>query len=62
MKKNSSNKKRVGQYDLQGNLINIYNSRKEAGEAVGCDPSSIGHCCSGRQKTAKGFQQKDIIE
>ncbi len=58
--KNIKNRKKVGQYDLQGNLINIYNSRKEASNAVGVDPSSIGKCCNGNQKTAGGFIWKSI--
>lgn len=60
MKKNTRGNKKVGQYDLQDNLIAIFNSRKEAAESVGCDPSTISHCCTGKTKTVKGFKQKDI--
>ena len=52
--------KQVGQYNLNGELIKIYNSRKDAALAVDCDPSSIGQCCNGRIKTVKGYIQKNI--
>lgn len=55
------NTKRVAQYDLQNNLIKIYNSRKEAAEATGADASSIGKCCKGNVKTVKGYIWKNYI-
>lgn len=54
------NQRKVGQYDLQGNLLNIFNSRKEAAQTIGIDASGIGKCCSGRQKTSGGYIWKDM--
>lgn len=50
------NKKKVGQYDLNGNLIKIYNSVMECTkDFVGCR-----HVLVGRHKTSKGFIFKYI--
>lgn len=54
-------KKKVAQYDSQGNLIAIYNSRKEAAQAVGSHSGSyITECCQGKRETYKGFVWKDV--
>lgn len=52
------NSKRVGQYDLEGNLIKIYFSRLEAGKETGLDPSTIGKCCN-NESTYGGFLWKN---
>lgn len=56
----SSRKKRksqiIYQFDLQGNLINQYNSITEAAQASHIDKSTICACCNGRQKTGGGYQ------
>ena len=54
-------KKKVAQYDLQGNLIAIYDSRKEAAKAVNSyDGGYITECCKGKRKTHKGFIWKNV--
>lgn len=60
-------KKRVGQYDLQGNLINMYESYREAARAVNGTPSAISRLCAGTVNlhTHKGFVWKivdDIVQ
>ena len=60
-------KKRVGQYDLQGNLINVYESYREAARAVNGTPSAISRLCAGTVNlhTHKGFVWKivdDIVQ
>ena len=47
--------KRVAQYDTDGNLIAIYESMKEAAEAVSGYQSNITFACNGQRKTAYGF-------
>ena len=53
---------KVGQYDLNNNLIHIWNSAAEAGRNTIADESAIRHCCKGKYKTAKGFIWKYIEE
>lgn len=60
-------KKRVGQYDLQGNLIAVYESYREAAKAVDGTPSAISRLCAGTVNlhTHKGFVWKivdDIVQ
>lgn len=53
-------KRKVAQYDLQGNLIAIYDSRLEAAKAVGAYSGNyITECCKGKRKIYKGFIWKD---
>lgn len=51
--------RKVGQYDLEGNLIKTYNSVNEAKRENG---SSIVRVLRGQQKTAKGYIYKYIEE
>lgn len=44
--------KKIGQYDLDNNLIREWSSIKEAQQCTG---ASIKHCLSGRNKTSGGF-------
>ena len=48
-----SKSKKVIQYDLNGNLIKIWNSIKEAIESTGA--THISDCCKGKSKTAGGY-------
>lgn len=48
-------RKKVYQYSLTGELINIYPSIAAASTAVGVDRSCISRVCSGKKKTSKGF-------
>lgn len=45
----------VKQYDLQGNLLNEWNSPKEASEGTNTSPSALNACLNGKGKTAGGF-------
>lgn len=56
-----SAKKKVGKYDLQNNLIEKYNSIKDACLKNGYPIKNyIGEVCSGKRKTYKGFIWKFI--
>jgi hypothetical protein len=47
--------RKVEQYDLKGNLINIFNSSKEADIIMGGKGNNVADCCRGKQKTAYGY-------
>lgn len=51
--------KLVEQYDLDGNLLNVFSSCREAARSIGA-PYHVGinSCCLGRQKTAYGYKWK----
>ena len=53
---NRDKAKRVGQYDLSGKLLNIYDSAREAERQTNCSQSHISSCCNGDRKTHKGFK------
>lgn len=57
----SNSQKSIFQYDLQGNLLNKYQSAQEAGRCLNKSGNQIADCASGRQKTAYGYkwQYKD---
>lgn len=48
--------KNVYQYDLEGNLINIFKNIKEAKKNLNIFNDSISRCCRKIQKTAGGFK------
>lgn len=50
--------KEVAQYDLQGNLLNIFCSTMETERKTGIAISSISKCCNGKLKTAGKFVWK----
>ncbi len=56
---NSVLSKRVGQYNLDGELIKIYNSVREAGRC-GFNHSTISAVCRGEHKTHRNFIWKYI--
>lgn len=63
----SCKKKKVAQYDLEGNLLNIYESYKAAARAVDGTSSAISRICAGHPQlhTHKGFVWKivdDIVQ
>jgi len=45
----------VEQYDLDGNLLNVFKSQSVAADKLGLCQSSISACCLGKQKHYKGF-------
>ena len=47
--------KKTYQYDLEGNLIRVWNSVKEASEELKIGTSGISDCCNGKRKTNHGF-------
>lgn len=50
---------KIYQYDLEGNLINIYNTKAEASKALHCDSGSITKVCRGERKTCAGYIWKE---
>jgi len=46
---------KVNQYDLEGNLIEKFNSIKEASEKTGCSESKIVIVCRGKRPKTKGY-------
>lgn len=48
--------RKVVQYDLDGNIIKIYDSIVKAANATNAHHSAISRCCEGYEKTANGFQ------
>lgn len=55
-------KTKVAQYDLQDNLLNVFNSQREASEKTGVCRSSITRCVTGHRKTAGGYKWKYYLE
>lgn len=51
-----ANNKPVMQFDLDGNYIRTFESRKEAGESVDRDPTQISECCNTKGKSCAGYQ------
>lgn len=49
------NRKTVYQYDLNNNLIGIYESTMEAERITGCNHRHISECCNGKLATHGGF-------
>jgi group I intron endonuclease len=52
---NSTIKKKVNQYDLNGNFIKQYESLTQAQKETGVLSQNIGKVCRGQQKYAKGY-------
>lgn len=50
-----SHAKQVEQYDLNGNLINVWKSVREIERQLGFSASHISNCCLGRYKQAYGY-------
>ncbi len=56
--KNNKLSKKIGQYDLNNNLIKIYKSISQASKELNVDRMSISRCCDDKYvnyKTCKGF-------
>ena len=51
----SRRKNKIIQLDIHGNRLNSFGSCKEAAVYIGTVRTNINHCCTGRQKTAKGY-------
>ena len=48
-------RKKVGQYDLENNLIQEFESLREASRQLNIDCGSISKCCRGKNKSAGGY-------
>ncbi len=57
---NDKNIHRVGQYDLKNNLIQEFESAREASRQLNIDCGSISKCCRNKQKQSSGFTFKYI--
>lgn len=58
--KTNSSAKRVGQYSLDGELLNVFASTRIAAEELNLDSSTISKVCRGKNKTHGGFIFKYI--
>lgn len=54
--------KRIAQYDLDGNLIKIWDYVKQASEELNLDHSSICKCARGKIKTCGGYKWEYIAK
>lgn len=52
--------KPVAQYDLKGNLLNIYPSVKDAAKKINYSQGTLAMAAEGKRKTAKGFVWKYV--
>ena len=50
--------RKIGQYDLNWNLIRVWGSMGEIKRELGINHCLISDCCRGKQKTSKGFKWK----
>ena len=46
----------VIQLDLDGNVLNVFKSMKQAGQETGVDAGDISRCCNGKLKRAGHFK------
>lgn len=53
--KNNKLSKQVEQYDLKGNLLNIYKSANDAKRITGYSQGHISECCRGEKTQYKGY-------
>lgn len=60
--KNNKLSKEVEQYDLQNNLIKVYDSANEVKRITGFSQGHISECCRGEMKTYKGYIWKYKIK
>lgn len=58
----SQNVQKIAQYDLQGNLIKIWDSISDAGRELGIIRANISACCRGKRNTVSGFIWKYYID
>lgn len=56
-----NNISQIGQFDMQNNLIAIYDSMSAAARAIDGSVSAISQVCAGKAKTHKGFIWKKIV-
>ena len=61
MRKTCRNKP-IGQFSLDGHLINEYQSQRDAARLTGFNRSGIKDCCNGRQLSAYGYRWQKLSE
>lgn len=54
-KAKEANKRKVAQYTLDGKLVAVFDSQKEAGEKTGSSPSKISLVVNGKRETHNNF-------
>lgn len=54
------NYKCIGQYSLDGELLNIYDTATSAAKSVGCTSAPIAQCCKGKKNTIKGYKWRYV--
>ena len=52
--------KKVAQMDLEGNIIKIYNSGRQASLELGISQGNISLCCNGKKEKTNGYKWKYI--
>ena len=57
-----ASKTKVAQYDLEGHLLKVYDSPREASEHTRTCRSSITQCVRGKRKTAGGYVWEYFLE
>jgi hypothetical protein len=56
------NNKKTVQLDFQGNLIQIYDSAKEAAKKINCPIQNITRVCRKERKSARGYKWMYLID
>ena len=46
---------KVGKYNMFGELLDEFDSVRDAAKDAGCDYTTIVHCCQGKQQMARGY-------
>ena len=54
--KNNTLSKKVAQYDIEGKLINIWESTMQIQRSLGYSNTSISQCCNGRRDITHGYK------
>ena len=49
---------KIIQFDILGNRLNSFETCQEAAEYIGTTRANVNHCCTGKNKTAKGYVWK----
>ena len=49
---------KIIQFDILGNRLNSFETCQEAAQYIGTTRANVNHCCTGKNKTAKGYVWK----
>lgn len=52
--------KKIAQIDLNGNVVKIYDSGRQASLELGISQGNISQCCNGKRNICKGFKWKYV--